>query len=40
LKEELNAAVTNRLNGVEHEKFVDRAMKGQEAGYEGLNEKK
>ena len=38
LKEELNAAVTNRIKDIEHEQFVERALKGQESGYEGLNE--
>jgi len=38
LKEELNAAVTGRIETVEHETFIDRAMNGQEPGYKGLNE--
>tara|TARA_R100000995_G_C3476248_1_gene121125 strand:+ start:297 stop:1616 length:1320 start_codon:yes stop_codon:yes gene_type:complete len=38
LKEELNEAVTGRIETVEHERFVDRAKQGLEPGYEGLNE--
>ena len=38
LKEELNAIVTEEINTPEYEQFIDRAMKGQETGYENLSE--